>query len=292
MSTPLKKNELQRSIEGQKVSGLEIGEVVDYRSKDLHLKLHDDFKEKISVSKVKDQMIESIVENSETTSVVVPMSSHNSTGAGEGKSKRKSKPMTTSVLVGELSICLEYPEYITLKNIDMDIVASCYNQVYVSKEQPALQFSFTERLQNWNVQFRIRQSSKRFDAFFRYQARPERLFRSVNEVANFLLYEIYPDTPQKKAANEGGRKRKRNRNTKKAKKNEEEAPETKKVEADAAINEANKDKEKEEQENNDAQKDLPKVEKEKKTSTASYDDLMNLSEDWTAYEKELYDFFS
>ncbi|KAF7825676.1 uncharacterized protein G2W53_016840 [Senna tora] len=113
MSTPLKKNELESSIEGQKVSGLVIGEVVDYRSKDLHLKLHDDFKEKISVSKVKDKMIESIVENSETTSVVVPMSSHNST---------------------------------------------------VSKEQPALQFSFTERLQNWNVQFRIRQSSKRFDA--------------------------------------------------------------------------------------------------------------------------------
>ncbi|KAF7814551.1 uncharacterized protein G2W53_028520 [Senna tora] len=53
-------------------------------------------------------MIVSIVENTDTTLAAVPLSSHNSTGAGEGKSKRKSKPMTTSVLVGDSSICFEY----------------------------------------------------------------------------------------------------------------------------------------------------------------------------------------
>ncbi|KAF7815643.1 uncharacterized protein G2W53_029612 [Senna tora] len=66
--------------------------------------------------------------------------------------------------------------------------------------------------------------------------------------------------------------------------------EMKEVQAAATIDDKevlnNKAEEKEDQ-----QKKLPKDEKETKTTTTSYEDLLNISEDWTAYESLLYDYF-
>ncbi|KAF7827408.1 uncharacterized protein G2W53_018572 [Senna tora] len=74
-----------------------------------------------------------------------------------------------------------------------------------------------------------------------------------------------------------------------AKKNEGPS-EMKEVQAAATIDDKevlnNKAEEKEDQ-----QKKLPKDEKETKTTTTSYEDLLNISEDWTAYESLLYDYF-
>ncbi|KAF7827409.1 uncharacterized protein G2W53_018573 [Senna tora] len=74
-----------------------------------------------------------------------------------------------------------------------------------------------------------------------------------------------------------------------AKKNEGPS-EMKEVQAAATIDDKevlnNKAEEKEDQ-----QKQLPKDEKETKTTTTSYEDLLNISEDWTAYESLLYDYF-
>ncbi|KAF7815633.1 uncharacterized protein G2W53_029602 [Senna tora] len=74
-----------------------------------------------------------------------------------------------------------------------------------------------------------------------------------------------------------------------AKKNEGPS-EMKEVQAAATIDDKevlnNKAEEKEDQ-----QKKLPKDEKEAKTTTTSYEELLNISEDWTAYESLLYDYF-
>ncbi|KAF7815010.1 uncharacterized protein G2W53_028979 [Senna tora] len=71
-----------------------------------------------------------------------------------------------------------------------------------------------------------------------------------------------------------------------AKKNEGSS-EMKEVQAAATIDDKeelnNKAEEKEDQ-----QKKLPKDEKETKTTTISYEDLLNISEDWTAL---IYDYF-
>ncbi|KAF7815636.1 uncharacterized protein G2W53_029605 [Senna tora] len=81
----------------------------------------------------------------------------------------------------------------------------------------------------------------------------------------------------------------RRKQTKMAKKNEGPS-EMKEVQDAATIDDKevlnNKAEEKE-----DPQKKLLKDEKETKTTTTSYEDLLNISEDWTAYEKELYDYF-
>ncbi|KAF7827410.1 uncharacterized protein G2W53_018574 [Senna tora] len=45
------------------------------------------------------------------------------------------------------------------------------------------------------------------------------------------------------------------------------------------------------EEKEDQNKKLPKDEKQTKTTTTSYEDLLNISEDWTAYESLLYDYF-
>ncbi|KAF7815641.1 uncharacterized protein G2W53_029610 [Senna tora] len=73
--------------------------------------------------------------------------------------------------------------------------------------------------------------------------------------------------------------------------NKNEGPyEMKEVQAAAIIDDKevlkNKAKEKEDQKTK-----IPTDEKETKITTASYEDLLNISEDWTAYEKELYDYF-
>ncbi|KAF7815630.1 uncharacterized protein G2W53_029599 [Senna tora] len=73
--------------------------------------------------------------------------------------------------------------------------------------------------------------------------------------------------------------------------NKNEGPsEMKEVQAASIIDDKevlkNKAEEKEDQKTK-----IPKDEKETKTTTTSYEDLLNISEDWTAYEKELYDYF-
>ncbi|KAF7808585.1 uncharacterized protein G2W53_035328 [Senna tora] len=66
------------------------------------------------------------------------------------------------------------------------------------KQPDPLQFSFIERLQNWNIQFRKRPEG-RWDMFYRYGANPKRLFRSKSEVTDFIAYEICPaESPGKK----------------------------------------------------------------------------------------------
>ncbi|KAF7815637.1 uncharacterized protein G2W53_029606 [Senna tora] len=81
----------------------------------------------------------------------------------------------------------------------------------------------------------------------------------------------------------------RRKQTKMAKKNEDPS-EMKEVQAAANIDDKEVLKNKAE-EKEDQKKKLPKDEKESKTTTTSCEDLLNISEDWTAYESLLYDYF-
>ncbi|KAF7815640.1 putative S-adenosyl-L-methionine-dependent methyltransferase [Senna tora] len=75
-----------------------------------------------------------------------------------------------------------------------------------------------------------------------------------------------------------------------AKKNEGPSK-MKEVQAVATIDDKEVLNNKAEEKEKDRQKKLPKDEKETKTTTTSYEDLLNISEDWIAYESLLYKYF-
>ncbi|KAF7808591.1 uncharacterized protein G2W53_035334 [Senna tora] len=254
MSTPLEKNESKSSIEKQKVSGMEEQKapLLDYQSNALHMKVTSILKKRVSESV---NELKKRAKNSGTSSMVVPTSNHKSEAADnvtpKDKTKRKRKSMTTSILMADFSsVSFKIPQALIDMNIDMDRLAlNCEDP---SKQPDPLQFSFIERLQNWNIQYRKRPEG-RWDMFYRYGANPKRLFRSMSEVTDFIAYEICPaESPRKK--------------TKKADNtgNDEDPSETIEKVPDEAIDDKGVNNNKPEEENQ--QKDLEKDDNEDKTA--------------------------
>ncbi|KAI4347726.1 hypothetical protein L6164_008510 [Bauhinia variegata] len=130
---------------------------------------------------------EDLAKNAATTSDSVTKVTGPENFVAAPKSTYKGK----STVVGQLfDVTFEVPEDCISAQIDMDSIAEI---------NPNCQSSFAERLKGWHIERRQRLMNKpvpRIDWSFRH-SNSRRELRSIVEVVDYILYEVYPRNPNK-----------------------------------------------------------------------------------------------
>ncbi|PKI42206.1 hypothetical protein CRG98_037386 [Punica granatum] len=97
-----------------------------------------------------------------------------------------------SSLIGIITTSFELPNDfdtagIDLNKLEMPLAGDDLNLL----GEKIRQFSFTERLQGWRLEWRARTSRKYCDMYY-YNDKAKKVFRSIKEVVNFMMFEAYP----------------------------------------------------------------------------------------------------
>ncbi|XP_022143867.1 uncharacterized protein LOC111013677 isoform X2 [Momordica charantia] len=105
----------------------------------------------------------------------------------------------TTLLVGESLVSFKLPRSCNFDQKDLDELVEAERRANGENINinNAPKYSLVERLEGWKMERRQRVNG-RFDMYY-HHLRSRRTFRSITEVVNFFLFEVYPDKPLKSA---------------------------------------------------------------------------------------------